>query len=477
MDSASIQFVCFGLLVAAVSNVSKSPAWRSWVLMLASLLFVALLAGNFMSLLPLFGFLLLGYVGVQLLQRGWARSFALTVCAVILIYAWLKKYTLLPEKTQLHYAYLTVGLSYIFFRILQLLIETRECGAARHISVSRYLLHTINFTTFVSGPIQRYDDFVRDQFAGEPQALGAVDIGVAFQRIILGFFKVNVLSMLLRAVHGMALLQLHQPLPMSTKIFAAFRLSIVYPFFLYCNFSGYIDIVIALARLMRVSLPENFDRPFSATSFLDFWNRWHITLSLWLKTNVYNPMLLTLMRRNTRPALEPFLGVFCFFVTFFLIGIWHGRTSEFIVFGLLQGGGVAINKLWQLWLSKEVGAKSYRVLAAGLVYQSVARGLTFTWFAFTLYWFWASWRQLHVIFHDLGLIQWLAVWMATWASATLVLAWWEWLLASALSLRVRTVPLISNRYVFVGYATVLAFIAFVVTSVMNQPAVIVYKTF
>ena len=75
--------------------------------------------------------------------------------------------------------------------------------------------------------------------------------------------------------------------------------ALVYPLFLYANFSGYIDIVIALARLMRVRLPENFDRPFSASSVLDFWNRWHMTLSNWLKTYVYNPLLLALMRRTS----------------------------------------------------------------------------------------------------------------------------------------------------------------------------------
>ena len=103
--------------------------------------------------------------------------------------------------------------------------------------------------------------------------------------------------MLFNMVRVDALAQMSQPLTPTLKLFAAFRLAIVYPLFLYANFSGYIDIVIALARLMRVRLPENFDRPFSASSFLDFWNRWHITLSKWLKTYVYNPLLVALMRR------------------------------------------------------------------------------------------------------------------------------------------------------------------------------------
>ena len=61
-----------------------------------------------------------------------------------------------------------------------------------------------------------------------------------------------------------------------------------YPFYLYCNFSGYIDMVIGIARFLRIELPENFNRPFSSDNFMNFWSRWHITLSEWLRTYVYS---------------------------------------------------------------------------------------------------------------------------------------------------------------------------------------------
>jgi D-alanyl-lipoteichoic acid acyltransferase DltB (MBOAT superfamily) len=262
------------------------------------------------------------------------------------------------------------------------------------------------------------------------------------------------------------------------KITSAFLIAIVYPFFLYTNFSGYIDIVIALARLMRVRLPENFDRPFSATSFLDFWNRWHITLSTWLKTYVYNPLLLALMRRVSSLALQPFLGVFCFFVTFFLIGIWHGRTSEFALFGVLQGGGVAINKLWQLQLAKWMGRKPYKALAENPVYRAFGRGLTFSWFAFTLFWFWGNWAQIHTVFGSIGIGLWLAVWFAIWMVATAVLAAWEWLRAQLLSIAVHGQPMLLSRYARVVYATAFALVAFVISALLTQAAPdIVYKAF
>jgi D-alanyl-lipoteichoic acid acyltransferase DltB (MBOAT superfamily) len=371
-----------------------------------------------------------------------------------------------------------LGLSYVLFRVLHLLIESGDRDSKQHIGFIDYLIYTLNFTTLISGPIQRYDEFARDQFAGEPIALGPRVIGLQLERIIRGFFKVNVLAMLLNAVQEDALVQMSQPLPFTFKLYAAFKLAVVYPFFLYCNFSGYIDIVIAVARLMRVRLPENFDRPFSASSFIDFWNRWHITLSTWLKTYVYNPLLVALMRRITSQALEPLLGVVCFFVTFFLIGIWHGRTSEFVVYGLLLGGGISINKLWQIALARGLGRKGYKALAKNLVYIAFGRGLTFSWFAISLFCLWSNWAQIDRVYSALGAAAWLGVWMAIWMSSTVVLALWELLRAALLSIKTSEGPVLTSRYARVVYASALGLAAVVATVLLNQPAPgIVYKAF
>jgi D-alanyl-lipoteichoic acid acyltransferase DltB (MBOAT superfamily) len=478
MDSASFQFVLFGLAVAVISNFSRSVAWRSIVLCASSVGFLYLLAHNPILFIPLAGFLLLGYLAIIIVRRGWSYTLSGTVVAVVLVYVWLKKYTFLPESIFIHAPYFTLGLSYIFFRVLHLVIETGDGGEQRRIGLRAYLVYTLNFTTFVSGPIQRYDEFAADQFATNPISLGPRVVGLQLERIIRGFFKVNVLAMLLHAFQDDAINQLAQPLSIEFKIWAAFRVAVLYPLFLYCNFSGYIDIVIAIARLMRVRLPENFDRPFASSSVLDFWNRWHMTLSNWLKTYVYNPLLLTLMRRVSSLAMQPFLGVFCFFVTFFLIGVWHGRTSEFIVFGVLTGGGMSINKLWQLGLTSVLGRKGYKALAQNPIYVAFGRGLNYAWFGFTLFWFWGDWSKIFKIFSALPSQQWVMVWLITWFSATFVLALWEWLRAALLSLRTNEGPVLLSRYARVAYASALGLVAFVLTVLLNQPAPgIVYKAF
>jgi D-alanyl-lipoteichoic acid acyltransferase DltB (MBOAT superfamily) len=478
MDSASIQFVLFGLGMALVSNLSRSRVWRSLVLLIASLVFLGFLERDPILFLPLFVFLLLGYIGIFAIQQGWSRSAVRGILIVIFAFVWLKKYTFLPSGIFLPYSYLTIGLSYIFFRVLDLLIEEGDSQDKRQIGLVPYLLYMLNFTTFLSGPIQSYDDFARDQFAAKPLPLGPGVIGLQLERIIRGFFKVNVLAMVFDMIRIDALAQIAQPLPTPLKAYAAFKLVIAYPIFLYANFSGYIDIVIALARLMRVRLPENFDRPFSASCVLDFWNQWHMTLSNWFKTNVYNPLLVALMRRISSLAWEPFLGVFCFFVTFFLVGVWHGRTSEFLVFGLLTGGGISINKLWQIGLTRALGRKGYRALAKDGVYVAFGRGLNFTWFAFTLFWFWADWKDIDLAFDTLSVAEWLGVLVAVWLSATVVLAMWEWLRATLLSIRTAQGPVLTNRYARVVYASALGLAALVMIVMLNQPAPgIVYKVF
>ena len=478
MDGASLEFVAFGILVALISNLSPSRRWRSTILLLANLVFIAAIARNPISLLPFAGFILMGFLFLRLVRTRGARLRGLLVATTILVYIWLKKYSFLPEASLLPNTYFVLGLSYVFFRVLHLIIDSPEDAAAERIGFGSYLLYVANFTTFVSGPIQRYDEFARDQFAVHPVSLDVRTVGLQAERIVRGMFKVNVAATLLHMYHLDALGELTGPWPASVKIWAALRLALLYPVFLYCNFSGYIDIVIALARLIRLRLPENFDRPFSATSVIDFWNRWHMTLSNWLKTYVYNPLLLFLMRLFPSPALDPFLGVICFFVTFFLIGVWHGRTSEFIVFGLLTGGGISINKLWQIALSRTLGRKKYKDLSAHQFYKSLSRGLNFVWFAFTLFWFWGNWQQINLISSSLSFTQWLIVATSGWMCVSVALAIWEWLYFSLLSIKSGSESVLLSRYARVAYASAFGLMVVVFTILLNQPAPeIVYRAF
>ena len=479
MGGASFQFIGFALLVAIVFNLHRSVAWRQAILLIASIGFLTFFSRDPIAWLPLAGFLGFGFISIRRLQSGSGRAlFVPALIAAVAGFVWLKKYTFLPSALFLPFPYVTLGLSYVFFRVLHLMIDAKDGAAPNQISVVSYLNYTLNFTTLVSGPIQRYQDFVEMQLARTPLPLDIVIVGQAVERIIRGFFKVNVLSLFLSMAQNQALETLAGNLTFGERLSKGLIIAVSYPLYLYCNFSGYIDIVIGVARLLRIELPENFNRPFSADNFMNFWSRWHITLSEWLKTYVYNPLLISLMRRYSSPDIEPFLGVFAFFVTFFLVGVWHGQTSVFIFFGVLQGLGVSVAKLYQVLMAKWIGRKQYRSLAGNPVYNVFARGLTFTWFTFTLLWFWSNWGQLGFIAQHLGVGVIAAAWLTIFVGSSVVLDGWERARAWMLSFRRDNAPILLSRYVRTVWGTAQALVASAVVILLNEPAPeIVYKAF
>jgi alginate O-acetyltransferase complex protein AlgI len=424
MTGPSFVFVAFGIVVAVLVAVGRSLAWRQSVFLAASIVFLALLSRDPFAYLPLLGFIGVGYVAIRAAGAGSTRVFPLVVAAVLVLFVWLKRYAFVPERVWLPGAYLTVGLSYMLFRLLHLVIEARTDAALRRLPLRSYLSYVIGFNTLVAGPIMYYDEFVESQRAlGEQATLD--DVAAGAERIIVGLFKTNVLAALFLAAHSSARLVLPESGALADQLRAGVVMFALYPLFLYCNFSGYIDIVIGVSRLMRQRLPENFDRPFSATSVIDFWNRWHITLSRWLKLYVFNPLLITLMRRFPSKRLETLWATVAFFVTFSLVGFWHGQTAAFLLFGVLTGLGVSANKLHQAVMTRLLGKKRYAVVSKRWLYRALGRGLTFSWFAFTLAWFWASWTEAAGIWSMMGLKRWAAVWMAIFVGSSCMLAAWE----------------------------------------------------
>jgi alginate O-acetyltransferase complex protein AlgI len=478
MGNASISFLFFASVACLIYNLRTSLVWRQMTLFLTNLLFLCFLRLSIFEWLPMAGYLAVGFIALQFVRRFPRTSMAVPVTLGVAGFVWLKRYSFVPHELLLRNAYVTLGLSYVFFRVLHILIDARNGELRPDMKLVAYLNYTLNFTTFLSGPIQRYQDFANMQLTLTRLPLNAVLGAESLERIVIGFFKVNVLSLLLSFAQTQAILSFSPRLGLGEKISKACVIFAVYPFYLYCNFSGYIDIVIGVARFFRLELPENFNRPFAADNFINFWSRWHITLSSWLKTYVYNPLLITSMRRYPQPAMEPYLGVVAFFVTFFLVGLWHGQTFAFLFFGVLQGAGVSAVKLFQIWMTKRLGRKRYREVSSGRTYTALARGLTFSWFAFSLLWFWSSWSGTAGLFHDLGPVASVAVWVVIFLGSSILLEAWEIVRAWALSLGPAKHPLVLSRYLRTVWGTALAVIALGAIALLNTPAPdIVYKGF
>lgn len=483
MTIASLPFLGFAALVALIYTVVPGLRYRQAAMLLANLCFLGTFISMPLAALPFAGFMLASYAALRLIMaRRAGRGYVVILIAIIALFFWLKRYSFLPTASFLPFSYSTIGLSYIFFRTLHLLIdahdgafETLEVGsrAPGRVGLVAFLNYTLNFTTLVSGPIQLFPDYAGDHLRRELPSFGWDDFGVAIERIAIGMFKVIVLAAILNAMHHNTLAALPTASSLGERVGEGLLLSVGYTLYLYCNFSGYTDIVIGAARLGRLHLPENFDYPFSATSFIDFWARWHMTLSNWLKIYVYNPLVLGLMTRFPSPRLQSLHGIVAFFVTFFLIGLWHGQTSVFAAYGVLLGLGVSINKLHQITLTGRLGRKRYRALAARRWYQTVGRGLTFTYFTLSLLCFWGSWPEIFMVLGSLGLAGCIVLVLAMILVAGLALA-----LVEAVRGAVQNQSILGSRYVRTVWTTALATIAIVALTLMASPAPdIVYKTF
>jgi D-alanyl-lipoteichoic acid acyltransferase DltB (MBOAT superfamily) len=290
------------------------------------------------------------------------------------------------------------------------------------------------------------------------------------ERVVLGFFKVVLLSAAFERLqrHGLSLAETASST--TERLVAVLLIVGMYPVYLYMNFSGYMDIVIGVGRWFRMPLPENFDRPFAAPNFMIFWGRWHMTLSTFFRTHFFNPLLMTLMRLFPSAAAAPFLGVVAFFVTFFVLGLWHGQTSEFAVYGLVLGLGVSVNKLYQIVMTNALGAKRYQRLAKGAVYTAVCRGLTFTYFALSLLVFWSTWGQLGTLWQRLGGDAVVMGVLCLFAAATLGLACAEALSSATHSWTWNDVPLLKSRYLRTAASTALAAVIWFAIVVVSAPA-------
>jgi D-alanyl-lipoteichoic acid acyltransferase DltB (MBOAT superfamily) len=476
--SAPIPFLEFSLAVVLAYYAVPWPLWRRGILLLANLVFLATFSQGLRSYVPFAAFLAFGYAGVLLIRRAPRRAFLPVLVATLAAFIWLKKYAFVPASLDLRFLYVTVGLSYILFRILHLMIDTRNGALPDKIGPLAYFSYTANFATLALGPIQRYQDYASTRRQAEGGRLSAGAAGVAIERIIKGLFKTNVLALVFSTVQTRAIEAVTLGPGPAGKFFPGSLALVLYGLFIYCNFSGFIDLVIGVGLLFGITFPENFKRPLFADNFLDFWtNRWHITLSAWLRTYVYNPLLLSLMRRYPARKLEPIWTVAVFFITFFLVGVWHGQTSEFMFYGLLLGLGVSVNKAYQLLIARQIGRKQYAKLASEPLYIALSRGLTFTYFTFSLIWFWSNWHQIGALEAALGWGMTASIFAGIFAGSTIVLAAWEAAHQWALATSWNSDPALSQCS-RIAMSAALLVITLAISLFMNQPAPdIVYKAF
>ena len=479
MSFTSPTFLVFVLAVVLLTSALPTPGGRSAVLLGANLVFIGSFVDSVIQVLPLGGFLLLCYAVIEgVRRRPSSASLWVGLALVIGCFIVLKKFSFVGAGLTLPFPYLIIGLSYVLFRVLHLMIDARQGELAQPISPLQFFNYTCNFLCFIAGPIQRYQDYAAH--ANQPLALNEQKVFGAFARVIAGFLKVGVASAIFKYLFdNMSGRLLETTLTPSLPMFVGLYLAaaVFYTVYLYANFAGYMDIVIGVAELMGQQLPENFNRPFQARSFLDFWSRWHMTLSDWFKTYLFNPLLTALARRVTSPKAGPYLGVVAFFVTFLVMGVWHGTTPVFVVYGLLMGAGASVNKLWQVAMTKRLGKKGYKALADKTAVIYLSRGLTFAYFALALTCLWLELPQARWLAGRLGIWGGLLGYVALALVAGLAFLAWDRLVAGLAPLRggaVRVAGGVVTRNLVLSLQILLILM---ITSFFHKAPEFVYRAF
>jgi D-alanyl-lipoteichoic acid acyltransferase DltB (MBOAT superfamily) len=469
VNTTSIAFLAFTLIGAVAYNLNRSLRWRQLVLLALNLCFLGTFSRSPASFLPLGAFVLVGFTSARLMQVGYKSLIVPLICLEIAALVWLKKYSFLPPSTFLQFAYTTIGMSYICFRMLHLLVDAKD-GAVPEVTLVSYLNYTLGFLTLVAGPVQRYQEFVDMQNAQTARRPALPDVGRAVERVALGFFKASIVAFLFSALQSKGISQLAAATSTLERVTAGLAVVASYPIFLYMNFSGYMDIVIGLGYLFGFTLPENFNRPFASTNFMIFWSRWHITVSDFFRTYMFNPLLMALMRHVTNPRIEPYLPVVAFFLTFTVLGIWHGQSSVFVAYGLALGFGISANKLYQLVMIRRMGQRPYRQLSKSGLYAAMSRGLSFTYYTFCLLFFWSSWPQLRTFWGQLDSASLAGIWIGLVALASVLLALAEAASTSASAWRVGSQAVLSSKYVRTAATTAVVVITVAITAMLNAPA-------
>src|ERR1700722_8389512 len=427
MSLTSLGFLGFAALSIILLRILPGGGWRQATLLGLDAAFLYSQTDALLPLLPLIGFVLLGYVAVIAAERRRARhGLGLLVLGMVAIFVWLKRYPLVSALPTFGFAFTVVGLSYMLFRILHIVIDVGQGSLNRPRFVS-YLNYVFNFLCLLSGPIARLEDF-EPQLRVRPPLPSWREIDAAAQRILRGYVMVAVLASiatnfvnLLKPEFSAALV--HGEVAHGVRVYAL--LTGTYLFNLYVNFSGYMEIVIGIGVLAGLTLPENFNFPFLSKNFLDLWSRWHITLSNWLKFYLFNAVLKSLGARFGTRSNMAYLGAIAFFVTFVVMGIWHGTTYIFFVYGLFLGAGVTVNRLWQIWAPQWLGKSGYKNLQQREWYFQLSRAATLSYLAVALTSFWITDQQAAALIRPDGLAIFLGGYVGLVAAGTMAGFAWD----------------------------------------------------
>ncbi|HVC50810.1 MAG TPA: MBOAT family protein [Stellaceae bacterium] len=251
---------------------------------------------------------------------------------------------------------LPVGISFFTFHGISYIVDIYRGDVAVCRRPLDMLLYMSFFPQLVAGPIVRAAYFLPQlaRPSDEP-----IPIATAAVLILGGLFKKVVVANYLATA-------LVDPVFGSPTSYGGPDLLLAaygYAVQIYCDFSAYTDIAIAIAALCGFRFPRNFDQPYRAQRLREFWRRWHISLSLWLRDYLYKPL-----GGNRYGTVKTYRNLM---ITMLLGGIWHGAGWKFVMWGALHGGGLSVERLIEPWLGRRSTSRVGRVVATIIVFHFV----------------------------------------------------------------------------------------------------------
>jgi D-alanyl-lipoteichoic acid acyltransferase DltB (MBOAT superfamily) len=275
-------------------------------------------------------------LGMQRIKaQGWRRL--LVTLSILLNVGILATFKYMPLMKSDWTWVFPLGISFYTFQALSYTIDVYRRDAKATPSLLAYLSAVSFFPTILAGPITRPAQLI-SQFEKKDKSLLAADGGRALFLIALGLVK----KLLIADYLADNLVNRVFDLP---KLYSGFEVLVGvygYAIQLYYDFSGYTDIAIGSALLLGLKLPANFNRPYEAENIADFWRRWHISLSNWLRDYLYFSL----------PGLRSKWKIFTYtnlVITMLLGGLWHGASWSFAVWGLLHGCALALQRAFQVF--------------------------------------------------------------------------------------------------------------------------------
>ena len=310
------------LLIGFVVNFFEKR--KDYYILALSLLFAGAIYGKSRAMIVyLLAFIVYQYFLVFLAQRIEAKWLKPLVFLSILPLVINKVFAL----TSLHLLAF-IGISYMSFKTIQIMLEISDGLIKEKISVKDYLQFLLFFPTVSAGPIDRSRRFLKEINEVMPRKEYLELAGDGVYRIVLGLLYKVVLS---TYVYQMLL-----ALNNTGTVVYSIKYMYLYTLYLFFDFAGYSLMAVGSSNILGIQTPMNFNKPFLSVDIKDFWTRWHITLSTWLRDFVFSRVLMQVIRKKWfKNRLHN--ATYAYMVNMLVMGFWHGLSVSYIVYGFYHG--------------------------------------------------------------------------------------------------------------------------------------------